>query len=307
LAHTKLHDAHTKLEKTNGTSLLTLLARPDHFAKYQILYYKRAVVVHGYLGRLIADSDQNRLKHQEAVAAAQVGVSPWQVATWTDNFLRLVEPPSDTAPLDPPPPEPPPLDPALPDAPPRPPNAAATKLRPAFNFSPLNPYSFKVPSAIEEDEGVRSVARFWVRTNACVKGRPNVKAADFRRWCNKTLIPKHMPEHKSISQSTAKHCLIALGFKKTAHSKGKYVDGHERADVVEDRKRFIGEMARHRKFMEQYEGELMYTVRGAELKLVSGHRVVLVVHDETTFHQNVQHSPEPDPGRQGALRAGHGG
>jgi hypothetical protein len=99
-AHTKLHDAHTKLEKTNGTSLLTLLARPDHFAKYQILYYKRAVVVHGYLGRLIADSDQNRLKHQEAVAAAQVGVSPWQVATWTANFLRLVEPPPDTTPLD---------------------------------------------------------------------------------------------------------------------------------------------------------------------------------------------------------------
>ena len=43
----------------------------------------------------------------------------------------------------------------------------------------------------------------------------------------------------AISLATVKRWLFHLGFRKTKHKKAMYIDGHERADVVEDRLRYI--------------------------------------------------------------------
>ena len=111
------------------------------------------------------------------------------------------------------------------------------------------------------DERIRSICIWFVRSNANVKGRPNMKATDFQQWVNTFLIPTHLPELHglrtkavevalnkaknltwSISLTTAKRWLGALGFRKTKHRKTMYIDGHERADVVLDRRRFIDEL-----------------------------------------------------------------
>ena len=57
-------------------------------------------------------------------------------------------------------------------------------------------------------------------------------------WLNETLEPG-CP--RNISVETARHWLHELGFKVLSAKKG-FVDGHERADVVESRSKFLRRM-----------------------------------------------------------------
>ena len=70
------------------------------------------------------------------------------------------------------------------------------------------------------DEDIRAKARGWVRIHACPKGKPPMKAKDFRRWVNTVLIPEDMNGHEPISTRTAHRWLNLLGFHKTEHRKG---------------------------------------------------------------------------------------
>lgn len=90
---------------------------------------------------------------------------------------------------------------------------------PAFNFSPLHAHSLS-PLEIMGDEDIRAKARGWVRIHACPKGKPPMKAKDFRRWANTVLIPEDMNGHEPISTRTAHRWLNLLGFHKTEHRKG---------------------------------------------------------------------------------------
>jgi len=148
-----------------------------------------------------------------------------------------------------------------------------------LTFSPVNPYTVSPEvMPIVNDERIRGICTWFVRANANVKGRPNMKASDFQRWVNTFLIPNHLSQLRpyrarvltynsklvtpegapasrayraaetldeaiadadktwAISLTTAKRWLFHLGFRKTTHRKTMYVDGHERDDVVKDRK-----------------------------------------------------------------------
>lgn len=59
-----------------------------------------------------------------------------------------------------------------------------------------------------------------------------------RKYVNKYLLPSLGIENE-IGESTAVRWLKKLGFKLCRVQKGVYVDGHERPDVVEARKKFI--------------------------------------------------------------------
>ena len=74
------------------------------------------------------------------------------------------------------------------------------------------------------------------------------------------------------------------GFRKTKHRKTMYIDGHERADVVLDRKRYVEELATYSPYMCQYGGDDMVILTPPD-KTDKG-EVVLVVHDETVLHQH---------------------
>ena len=82
-----------------------------------------------------------------------------------------------------------------------------------------------------------------VRSNADVKGKPNMTAAGFCARVNSDLLPKVLNNHPSapsnISIRTARRWLHKLGFKQVSSKKGIYIDGHERADVVEYRKLYL--------------------------------------------------------------------
>ena len=80
----------------------------------------------------------------------------------------------------------------------------------------------------------------WVHNNAYVKGKPNMTAEDFCSWVNLNFLPQVLENHASapskITARTARRWLHKLGFEKVSSKKGIYIDGHERADVVEYRK-----------------------------------------------------------------------
>ena len=79
----------------------------------------------------------------------------------------------------------------------------------------------------------------WVHNNAYVKGKPK----DFCSWVNLNLLPQVLENHASapskITARTARRWLHKLGFEKISSKKGIYIDGHERADVVEYRKVYL--------------------------------------------------------------------
>ena len=95
---------------------------------------------------------------------------------------------------------------------------------------------------VYHDEALNHKAAEWVREHAFVKGEPNMTAQSFCDWVNNTLLPSsHLPLHfpRSVSLRTSVRWLHNLGFKPVSHTKGVYIDGHEREDAVHHRKSLL--------------------------------------------------------------------
>ena len=95
---------------------------------------------------------------------------------------------------------------------------------------------------MEEYEELSKKATEYIRSNAAVKGRPNLTAADFCVWVNESLLPNSFP--RKICLETARKWLHYLGFEVLSAKKGIFIDGHERDDVVESRKLFLCKMTK---------------------------------------------------------------
>ena len=111
----------------------------------------------------------------------------------------------------------------------------------------------------------------------------SLTARSFANWVNDNLhLMADLPRQLTISESTAIRWMHHLGMDYLRYSKGLYIDGHERPDVVTYRDAFLERMAEHSKYFFQYEGEDMNTVISPTLQ--SGKRPrVLVTHDESCF------------------------
>ena len=84
-------------------------------------------------------------------------------------------------------------------------------------------------------------ARF-VSAQANAKGQPNMRMSDFCAWVNTNLLPNTTLEPgfpRRIGWETARKWLHGPGFDFICPKKGSFVDGHEREDVVEHRKKFF--------------------------------------------------------------------
>ena len=78
-------------------------------------------------------------------------------------------------------------------------------------------------------------------------GRPNLTAGAFCQWLNNELLPNTVLDPgypRSVSVETARKWLHDLGFYVLQMSKGVFIDGHERPDVVESRENFLGKILR---------------------------------------------------------------
>ena len=94
-------------------------------------------------------------------------------------------------------------------------------------------------------EDLNKKATKYVRENSNVKGRPNLTKLSFCRWVNEELLPNEnlepgFPRH--ISTETGRKWLHMLGFEVLSSAKGMFFDGHERKDVVQERKMFLERM-----------------------------------------------------------------
>ena len=88
-------------------------------------------------------------------------------------------------------------------------------------------------------------AREYVRENAAPRGRPNLTSGAFCQWVNNELLPNTVLDPgypRSVSVETARKWLHELGFSVLQMSKGVFIDGHERPDVVESREKFLRKM-----------------------------------------------------------------
>ena len=95
------------------------------------------------------------------------------------------------------------------------------------------------------NEALNRKATKFIRANAAVKGKPNLTAGMFCQWVNDELLPNETLEPgfpRTIQVETARAWMHELGFQVLKHKKGSFVDGHERADVVEYRRKFLRRM-----------------------------------------------------------------
>ena len=101
-------------------------------------------------------------------------------------------------------------------------------------------------NAIANNEELTEQAILFVRENAFKKGAPNLTARSFCSWVNDELLPNSTLEAgapRRISVEVARRWLHEMGFKVRRITKGIYIDGHERTDVVEYRKTFLKEVS----------------------------------------------------------------
>lgn len=93
---------------------------------------------------------------------------------------------------------------------------------------------------------------------------------------------------RTIHERTACRWLKKLSWRYTCKKKGMYVDGHERADVVEYRKGFVERWKEYEKRFLTFDndGQPSNTLVGFPVPQVGRFRIILVTHDESTFYAN---------------------
>ena len=121
----------------------------------------------------------------------------------------------------------------------------------------------------------------WIRTHHKFDISPKI----LQKHVNEVILPSIgvTNDKKCISERTANRWLKALGWIRSATKKGIYIDGHERADVVDYRQKFL-------QTMKEFEERMIMTheTNPDILKFPpNGVRpLVFYTHDETIFYAN---------------------
>lgn len=102
--------------------------------------------------------------------------------------------------------------------------------------------------------------------------------------------PEGIPTPIVIRSRTARRWLHSLGFEYKEVKKDVFVDGHERSDVVEDRKHFLKKMKDLEPYLVEFEADGAMKPKTYPLDcIVGGHEqrlVIVITHDECTFSAN---------------------
>ena len=90
----------------------------------------------------------------------------------------------------------------------------------------------------------------------------------------------------TIHVETVRKWMKRKGWVYGEYKKGVYVDGHERADVVAYREKFLEEMQEFEKSMIEYDDVTLMPLDNADIKNGVRRQHILVTHDESIFHAN---------------------
>ena len=93
------------------------------------------------------------------------------------------------------------------------------------------------------EEDIKEKMTVWLREKVADRNY-NLTARKFQQWLNTYLSSLELPEGypRSVSERTALQYMRRLGFTHAPYKQGIYVDGHERADVVAYRKKFLAKI-----------------------------------------------------------------
>ena len=134
--------------------------------------------------------------------------------------------------------------------------------------------------SLMHDENFRCEAKQYVLDN------PNLTLQQFVDWVKEE-------KDTEVSITTVSVWLHDLGFSYKQFSKGVYFDGHERTDVVADRKAYLEMLA-------SYDGRMWVSHSPAPDPNLSP--VIRVFHDESTFYSNADQSFHWTDGSKQALK-----
>jgi len=131
-----------------------------------------------------------------------------------------------------------------------------------------------------DDEDVAEKCHVWIRDQ-----NYKVTPIKFKEFIEQNLLVQlGMNKKKTINISTAVRWLHILGYTKQRQKQGIYYDGHERADVVQYRNKFLKQIFDYERLMSCYEGENMDRILP---DLADGEKEhILVTHDECIFYSN---------------------
>lgn len=138
------------------------------------------------------------------------------------------------------------------------------------------------------DENFRMELKQYVHNNGYVKGKPNLSLSQVVSW----VMEKWGAE---ICEETARVWMHKLGFTYRQFSKGVYFDGHERADVIQDRKEYVATMS-------LYESRFLTAHSPTLSPQCTQWPVIRLFHDESTFHSNADQAFHWSDGSTQALK-----
>jgi hypothetical protein len=137
--------------------------------------------------------------------------------------------------------------------------------------------------SLVDDEDFKEECLMWLRQQAPESRSPKC----LKTYIEGMVFPKLTGHIKkdTISEKTCQNYMHKWGFKYDEKKKGVYYDGHERPDVVAYRKEWLNRMFEYKKYMKDFDGDMLDIVLEPQLK--SGNKeLVQVTHDECHFYAN---------------------
>jgi hypothetical protein len=149
--------------------------------------------------------------------------------------------------------------------------------------------------SITADENTQPVCSQWLPSQKAHE----ISGKKFSEWIKHHLrLEVELPAFVEIKERTATGSLHLLNFSLVdASKKGTYLDGHERADVVQYRKKFLLRIEDYRKRMPIYAGDDMETRILPEISNDTK-SLIFVVHDESCFQSSDGVKVESDRRRE---------
>ncbi|KAF7303440.1 hypothetical protein MIND_00572800 [Mycena indigotica] len=140
----------------------------------------------------------------------------------------------------------------------------------------LNPYGRWTTSMLA-DEDLANKLRLHIQSLGT-----EITAEKVRAYLLDPEVRQRHEIDRDISLRTAQRYLTALGYRWTYSKKGQYVDGHERADVVQYRNQvYLPRLFELNRRVHPFDSE---TGEPIETALAPGRRVIIWYHDESIFY-----------------------
>ena len=160
-------------------------------------------------------------------------------------------------------------------------------------FSESKQGRYRRTGVLWSNEELNKAATKFVRENANVKGKPNMTSIDFCQWVNNHLLKNSTLEPgfpRNVSLSTSLRWLHHLGFEVLSPKKGVFVDGHERPDVVAQRKEFLRKLVKIG-FLHFTDAPTPEAAKALPTDIESPtidrrEKLIVFCHDESTFQCN---------------------